>query len=363
MRDLTGQRFSQLTVLRNVEKKSRKDYWLCKCDCGNEKVIQGNALTSGRQKSCGCLNKKNASRLGKLNRIDLTNQKFGKLTAIRVFDVLEHGITRWICVCECGNTKIVATQDLRSGHVKTCGKCKYKDITNKRFGNLVAIKIDHIKKEKGRSKIYWTCRCDCGNITIVDGSALRQGKTKTCGKCHARTIDLTGKRFERLTVLCLDHYDNKPEPYWKCKCDCGNIVVVSGNNLRRGYVKSCGCMHSYNESLIEKELQNKNIPHIHGKRFDSLVSDKQWPLEFDFAIYDQSGKIAFLLEYQGEQHYCDIEFGKQQREQTDKQKKEWCKRHNIQLEEIRYDESTIERLNELLTVYKLIPCQESAKTD
>ena len=52
--DLTGQRFGKLTVLSATENKGRNTAWLCKCDCGNEKIILTNALRSGRSKSCGC---------------------------------------------------------------------------------------------------------------------------------------------------------------------------------------------------------------------------------------------------------------------------------------------------------------------
>lgn len=49
--DRTGQRFGRLTVLEYVGNRK----WLCKCDCGNEKVIFAGSLTSGVTRSCGCL--------------------------------------------------------------------------------------------------------------------------------------------------------------------------------------------------------------------------------------------------------------------------------------------------------------------
>ena len=54
-----------------------------------------------------------------------------------------------------------------------------------------------------------------------------------------KKIDLTGQRFGRLTVLELDHKTTKT--YWKCKCDCGNIVVVRSTCLLSGNTKSCKC--------------------------------------------------------------------------------------------------------------------------
>lgn len=59
-------------------------------------------------------------------------------------------------------------------------------------------------------------------------------------------IDLTGKRFGRLTVLCRDHnriVGSSSAVAWKCLCDCGNRVSVLSGDLRSGKTLSCGCFH------------------------------------------------------------------------------------------------------------------------
>ena len=55
--DLTGKRFGRLTVIRRSYLNNNKTYWLCKCDCGAEKIIRRDKLRSGNTKSCGCLQK------------------------------------------------------------------------------------------------------------------------------------------------------------------------------------------------------------------------------------------------------------------------------------------------------------------
>lgn len=59
--DLTGQKFGKLEVIklsRNVKSGKRyRKYWLCKCECGNNKEIRTDCLTGGGVKSCGCLKK------------------------------------------------------------------------------------------------------------------------------------------------------------------------------------------------------------------------------------------------------------------------------------------------------------------
>lgn len=63
-KDLTGQKFGMLTAIKRVEDKvssTGKHYvmWLCKCDCGNDKVVARSALTKGETRSCGCIKGEN----------------------------------------------------------------------------------------------------------------------------------------------------------------------------------------------------------------------------------------------------------------------------------------------------------------
>lgn len=67
--------------------------------------------------------------------------------------------------------------------------------------------------------------------------------------------DETGNKYGKLTVIALDHVNNKA--YWLCKCECGNTKVVCGDKLRSGNTKSCGC--------IQKECRKEGKNHkTHG---------------------------------------------------------------------------------------------------
>ena len=71
----------------------------------------------------------------------------------------------------------------------------------------------------------------------------------------SKVIDLTGKRFNRLVVI--EPTRNKSGKYaWKCKCDCGNIVVTQGAQLKNGHVKSCGC---YKNDIFKERLQKHGL--------------------------------------------------------------------------------------------------------
>jgi len=64
-------------------------------------------------------------------------------------------------------------------------------------------------------------------------------------------VNLVGKKYHRLTVISHNEEMSYPrKPYWNCLCDCGNEKIVSGNNLKTGQVKSCGCLAS--EMLIKR---------------------------------------------------------------------------------------------------------------
>ena len=76
------------------------------------------------------------------------------------------------------------------------------DLTGQRFGKLLVI------GEKGRinEQVAWECQCDCGNTTVVRSSDLRSGDTKSCGclrkELHTKHGQNTRKRGETLTYQC-----------------------------------------------------------------------------------------------------------------------------------------------------------------
>ena len=59
VKDLTGQRFGRLKVVKLTEFKDSNGSckWLCRCDCGTETIVVSDALRGGKTKSCGCYQK------------------------------------------------------------------------------------------------------------------------------------------------------------------------------------------------------------------------------------------------------------------------------------------------------------------
>lgn len=68
MIDITGQRFGRLTAIEPTGQSLNKYIlWRCKCDCGNEHIARSHDLRQGTTKSCGCLLRETATRMGKSN--------------------------------------------------------------------------------------------------------------------------------------------------------------------------------------------------------------------------------------------------------------------------------------------------------
>ncbi len=164
---------------------------------------------------------------------------------------------------------------------------KMNDLTNQRFGKLVAIE----PRGRKNKKIAWLCQCDCGNTSIVASDKLRNGHTQSCGcvsrqKAKERVIDLTGKRYGRWTVIERAGYKGK-DITWKCKCDCGTISEVQGNSLRSGGTMSCGCLaRELNSKRLKETYKPKPIIDLSGKRFGKLVA-------IDIAVHEKGKHIKW----------------------------------------------------------------------
>ncbi len=72
-------------------------------------------------------------------------------------------------------------------------RIKWKEMVGSKFGRLTIIRVDSGSCGGEHSKI--TCRCDCGNITIVKSNALQCGTTKSCGCLHAEKSAQRGREL------------------------------------------------------------------------------------------------------------------------------------------------------------------------
>lgn len=356
-KDLTGMVQGKLTYIKPAENKNGRIYWWVQCECGRiEKIRNDN-----KKLQCNICAKINKSKSLKGKKIiNLSNQKFGKLTAIYPTDKRKYGNVVWHCKCECGNECDIKSSNLINGITQSCGclrkenaknmgKNTFKDLSGQKFGDLTAIKPT--SKRQG-SNIIWECLCSCGNIHYVSSNDLLKGAVKSCG-CQQYNrkntiIEMVGKRFGKLIVISEAGKNIDGSYNYLCKCDCGNQKIINGVSLRKGITTSCGCIqYSIGEKNIKNILDINNINYIKEYKIKELNYKR-----FDFAIVENNIPIRFI-EFDGRQHYesCLGEWEKtidlKTRQKRDKEKNEYALSHNIPLVRIPYwerDNITLEMI-------------------
>ena len=217
------------------------------------------------------------------------------------------------------------------------------DLTGQKFGRLTV--LDFYGSDKRRESI-WRCQCECGNITNVLSSNLRKGYTKSCGclqkeKAGKNTPikDLSNMLFGQLTVLYPTSQRLNGQVVWHCKCTCGKEIDVRSYNLISGNTFSCGCLkQSKGEYIISKILSMNNIYYEQQKTFSNCIFPNTKGLaKFDFYVNNQ-----YLIEFDGEQHFNSRKYGYFTEEKVkeikyrDEIKNQWCKNNNIPLIRIPY---------------------------
>lgn len=224
------------------------------------------------------------------------------------------------------------------------------DLAGQKFGRLTVIKRDFEKEKTVSNKnAYWQCQCDCGKIASIRSTDLRQGKMVSCGckklESPYNTANLIGKIFGNLAVLERDFDKESTKTYsksfWKCTCQCGNIISVAASDLINGHTQSCGCIKSREEEKIISILKEGNIDFIFQKTFeDCRFPETNRKARFDFYL----PQYNILIEYDGKQHYETKNVGWDnpillaELKKRDEYKTKWCKENNIPLIRILYTE-------------------------
>ena len=123
------------------------------------------------------------------------------------------------------------------------------------------------------------------------------------GRFVSKSKDLAGNRYCRLVAIEYVKKENDSHAYWKCRCDCGNTVIVRKDSLENGHAKSCGCygndyrreLPCYTKDKLYKAWQSMkqrcNNPKCKAyvnyggrgikicKEWESFETFKEWSLE------------------------------------------------------------------------------------
>ena len=236
-------------------------------------------------------------------KINLLNQKIGKLLVIEETNKRKNKSIVWKCQCDCGNVEEFSTKELRSDGIIQCHWCGssrkpqtdlIENIVGKKFNHLTVLE----KTEKRSSgKIIYKCICDCEKQTEVftTKTDLENNHTTSCG-CAKRKYTIGNIINNREIIDYIGSKYSDGHYYYKCKCLlCKREYDALGQTLEKTI--SCGCQKSIGEYNIIQILQKHNIPFIKEYKFPDSS------LRFDFAILNNSNEIIRLIEFDGEQHY------------------------------------------------------------
>lgn len=137
------------------------------------------------------------------------------------------------------------------------------DVTGQRFGRLIVIE---------RAGAKWLCRCDCGQTKLASAGMLRKGDAKSCGCLKAeQERDLVGTRFGRLVVV----RRAAPHGMWECRCDCGKHTIVFSGNLQSGQIKSCRCLQR-EKGFVRGKANFKHGHSSHGGKVERSSTYASW---------------------------------------------------------------------------------------
>jgi len=187
-----------------------------------------------------------------------------------------------------------------------------------------------------------TIQCPKGHIFEQSFSAFSGGqRCPTCARdklADARrlTFDHVKSVIESAEgyVLLSTSYHNTSDKL-KIRCPDGHIFEKSYDHFYRG--QRCPiCQESKGEAAVKDYLTYNNISFARQHSFPDCRNIE--PLRFDFAVYDYSGNLSLLVEYDGEYHYIPID-GKRKlkyQQKLDNIKNIYCHRHSIPLLRIPY---------------------------
>lgn len=181
--------------------------------------------------------------------------------------------------------------------IRPKGRIK-KNLTGQKFNRwTVLYETEPQKDKRGYNMRVWHCICDCGTEKDVLQSSLLSGKSMSCGCFHkeavsANFVDITGKTFGRWTVLHKEDTSNGIR--WYCRCICGTERLVNGAALRNGSSVSCGCYtkERTKETCIKRKMHNT---YDLTKEYGIGYLSNGMPFYFDKEDYDLVRNLYWQL--------------------------------------------------------------------
>lgn len=200
--NLVGRIFGELTVIahshQTKEKTRNKEFWLCRCSCGYELVVEGSSLRSGKS-SCGCKNQEE----------NISGNVYGRLTAL--YRWTEDRRT-WLFLCDCGNTCVAHKSNVVSGITSSCG-CYRREVCVSQIDKVNASGmmkgsgnhkwkggITPLKKSIRESAAYYLWR----NTILKRDEHHCQDCSITVGDLHVHHIEHLSKIIQKFNIKTIE---------------------------------------------------------------------------------------------------------------------------------------------------------------
>lgn len=150
------------------------------------------------------------------------------------------------------------------------------DLTNCHFGQWEVLRKATKEEVPNKKSVYWLCKCNCGNIVPVSGDSLRNGKSTKCILCRNanQKIDLRGKIFGRLTVI---RQATKEEHSYKNDNSAIWLCKCNCGSNKKIYARGTDLIHNHIVSCgcYNKEMSFlKNSIDMTNKIFGDLIPIK-----------------------------------------------------------------------------------------
>lgn len=262
--NLTGKRFGRLVVLKSCpEIKTQSPTWECCCDCGKICYVMAQKLKSGSVRSCGCLLEENLKLQGKENWEKILKKKYIDGTIVTfLFDpgkIRENNTHGYPGIEERKRDgKWVAK-------LTFCGKSywlgsyyeKYEAILARIQAEDEVIEgfLSHLKESDPEKFLEFE------NIMKNNPNKDRENIKREC-LIEKNRDDLSGKVFDKLTVLeDIGEYRGRNK-IWKCRCECENIVFCTTQEIKNKYYISC------NEDKMECKQKDDKEEATQGVTWD-----------------------------------------------------------------------------------------------
>lgn len=148
------------------------------------------------------------------------------------------------------------------------------DLTGTKHNMLKILK----RKRENRRTLYY-CKCDCGVEKWMRADILKNAKSCGCLSkgTEFKSKNIVGNTYGRLTVIeSTSKRDINGAVLWKCECTCGKLAYASVSNLKKGAVRSCGCLRTENSKQnIQKAIKIHLKEHIVESTNIQVISRKK----------------------------------------------------------------------------------------